>query len=140
MAAVAIVGTVESVPESRTSAMAHALLATAEPLDRHLAACDLAVVQGGLTTTMELTAAGRPFLYVPIRHHFEQNLHVPHRLDRNLADRPAWCRFSTRCMVTTAGPLPARPSGSGGGVEAAMDPSVRGLCANARNYSVCART
>ena len=27
-------------------------------LYRHLAACDLAVVQGGLTTTMELTAAG----------------------------------------------------------------------------------
>jgi UDP:flavonoid glycosyltransferase YjiC (YdhE family) len=30
---------------------------------RHLAACDLAVVQGGLTTAMELTAGGRPFLY-----------------------------------------------------------------------------
>ena len=51
-------------------------------LYRYLAASDLAVVQGGLTTTMELTAAGRPFLYVPIRHHFEQNLHVPHRLAR----------------------------------------------------------
>ena len=36
-------------------------------LHRHLAACDLAVVQGGLTTTMELTAARRPFLYVPLR-------------------------------------------------------------------------
>jgi predicted glycosyltransferase len=51
-------------------------------LYRHLAACDLAVVQGGLTTTMELTAAGRPFLYFPLRHHFEQNLHVRHRLQR----------------------------------------------------------
>ena len=30
-------------------------------LDRHLAACDLALVQGGLTTTMELAAAGTPF-------------------------------------------------------------------------------
>ena len=29
-------------------------------LYRHLAACDLAVVQGGLTTTMELTAGQRP--------------------------------------------------------------------------------
>ena len=46
-------------------------------LYRHLAACDLAVVQGGLTTTMELTANRRPFLYFPLRHHFEQNLHVP---------------------------------------------------------------
>ena len=36
-------------------------------LYRHLAACDLAVVQGGLTTTMELTAAKRPFLYFPLR-------------------------------------------------------------------------
>src|SRR4029079_16272024 len=32
-------------------------------LYRHLAACDLAVVQGGLTTSMELTANRRPFLY-----------------------------------------------------------------------------
>ena len=34
-------------------------------LYRHLAACDLAVVQGGLTTAMELTANRRPFIYVP---------------------------------------------------------------------------
>jgi predicted glycosyltransferase len=51
-------------------------------LYRQLAACDLAVVQGGLTTTMELTAAQRPFIYVPLRHHFEQNFHVRHRLNR----------------------------------------------------------
>jgi predicted glycosyltransferase len=56
-------------------------------LYRHLAACDLAVVQGGLTTTMELTANGRPFLYFPLRHHFEQNFHVRHRLSRYGAGR-----------------------------------------------------
>ena len=56
-------------------------------LYRHLAACDLAVVQGGLTTTMELTASQRPFIYVPLRHHFEQNFHVRHRLDRYGAGR-----------------------------------------------------
>ncbi|MFA9445339.1 alpha/beta fold hydrolase [Egicoccus sp. AB-alg6-2] len=56
-------------------------------LHRHLAACDLAVVQGGLTTCMELTAARRPFVYVPLRHHFEQNHHVRHRLDRYRAGR-----------------------------------------------------
>jgi pimeloyl-ACP methyl ester carboxylesterase/predicted glycosyltransferase len=49
-------------------------------LYRHLAACDLAVLQGGLTTTMELVAAGRPFIYVPLAHHFEQQIHVAHRL------------------------------------------------------------
>jgi pimeloyl-ACP methyl ester carboxylesterase/predicted glycosyltransferase len=56
-------------------------------LYRHLAACDLAVVQGGLTTAMELTASRRPFLYFPLRHHFEQNLHVRHRLKRYGAGR-----------------------------------------------------
>jgi pimeloyl-ACP methyl ester carboxylesterase/predicted glycosyltransferase len=58
-----------------------------DQLYRHLAACDLAVVQGGLTTSMELTANGRPFLYFPLRHHFEQNFHVRHRLDRYHAGR-----------------------------------------------------
>ncbi len=52
-----------------------------------LAACDLALVQGGLTTTMELTAAQRPLLYFPLRHHFEQRFHVAHRLDRYRAGR-----------------------------------------------------
>jgi pimeloyl-ACP methyl ester carboxylesterase/predicted glycosyltransferase len=65
-------------------------------LYRHLAVCDLAVVQGGLTTAMELTAARRPFLYFPLRHHFEQNFHVRHRLERYRAGR---------CMdYQTAGP------------------------------------
>ncbi len=65
-------------------------------LYRHLAACDLAVVQGGLTTAMELTINRRPFLYFPLAHHFEQNLHVRHRLDRYRAGR---------CMdVATSGP------------------------------------
>jgi pimeloyl-ACP methyl ester carboxylesterase/predicted glycosyltransferase len=56
-------------------------------LYRHLAACDLAVIQGGLTTAMELTTTRRPFLYFPLRHHFEQNFHVRHRLDRYRAGR-----------------------------------------------------
>jgi pimeloyl-ACP methyl ester carboxylesterase/predicted glycosyltransferase len=56
-------------------------------LYRHLAACDLAVVQGGLTTCMELTANRRPFLYFPLAHHFEQNYHVAHRLGRYRAGR-----------------------------------------------------
>ena len=65
-------------------------------LYRHLAACDLAVVQGGLTTSMELAANRRPFLYFPLRHHFEQNTHVRHRLERYGAGR---------CMdFETAGP------------------------------------
>jgi hypothetical protein len=40
-----------------------------------------------LTTCMELTATRRPFLYVPLRHHFEQNFHVRHRLNQYGAGR-----------------------------------------------------
>jgi predicted glycosyltransferase len=57
-------------------------------LHRVLASCDLAVVQGGLTTTMELVAARRPFVYVPLRNHFEQNGHVAYRLRRYGAPEP----------------------------------------------------
>jgi UDP:flavonoid glycosyltransferase YjiC (YdhE family) len=51
-------------------------------LFEHHAAVDLAIVQGGLTTTMELAALRTPFLYFPLRYHFEQQLHVARRLDR----------------------------------------------------------
>ena len=56
-------------------------------LYRHLTACDLGVVQAGLTTTMELTASQRPFICIPLRHHFEQNFHVRHRLAQYGAGR-----------------------------------------------------
>ena len=36
---------------------------------------------------MELAAARRPFLYFPLRNHFEQNRHVRHRLERYGAGR-----------------------------------------------------
>ncbi|MDX6675153.1 MAG: hypothetical protein QOH11_2571 [Solirubrobacteraceae bacterium] len=63
------------------------LRAYVHDLYKHLAACDLAVVQGGLTTSMELTANRTPFIYFPLKHHFEQNLHVHHRLERYGAGR-----------------------------------------------------
>ena len=56
-------------------------------LDRRLAACDLALVQGGLTTCMELTAARTPFIYFPLHNHFEQQFHVHHRLQQYRAGR-----------------------------------------------------
>jgi pimeloyl-ACP methyl ester carboxylesterase/predicted glycosyltransferase len=71
-------------------------------LDRQLAACDLAVVQGGLTTCMELTAAGTPFIYFPLKNHFEQNFHVAHRLDRYRAGRRMEFASSTREMIAEA--------------------------------------
>ena len=49
-------------------------------LPQLMAACDLGVVQGGLSTCMELTAVGTPFIYLPLQRHFEQNINVPQRL------------------------------------------------------------
>jgi pimeloyl-ACP methyl ester carboxylesterase/predicted glycosyltransferase len=71
-------------------------------LDRHLATCDLALVQGGLTTCMELTAAGTPFLYFPLKNHFEQNFHVAHRLDRYGAGIRMEFATSTPDMIADA--------------------------------------
>jgi predicted glycosyltransferase len=71
-------------------------------LDRHLAACDLALVQGGLTTCMELTAAGTPFIYFPLKNHFEQNFHVAHRLERYGAGRRMEFDTATPEMIADA--------------------------------------
>jgi pimeloyl-ACP methyl ester carboxylesterase/predicted glycosyltransferase len=74
-------------PASLPAAEGLEIRAYVHNLYRHLAACDIAVVQGGLTTAMELTASQRPFLYFPLRHHFEQNFHVRYRLERYRAGR-----------------------------------------------------
>ena len=94
-------------------------------LYRLLAACDLAVVQGGLTTTMELTASGRPFLYFPLGHHFEQNFHVAHRLDRYGAGRRMDFETATPQVIAEAiaeaigRPVTYRPVETGGAGRAA---------------------
>lgn len=54
-------------------------------LYRHLAVCDLAIVQGGGTVTLELTALRRPFLYFPLEGHYEQQIAVAERLARHRA-------------------------------------------------------
>ena len=52
-------------------------------LFEHFAASDLAIVQGGGTTTLELTSLRRPFLYFPLEEHFEQQRTVASRLARH---------------------------------------------------------
>ncbi len=52
-------------------------------LYKHFAASDLSIIQGGGTTTLELTALRRPFLYFPLEGHFEQQVHVSRRLARH---------------------------------------------------------
>ena len=90
-------------------------------LYRRLAACDLAITHGGLTTTMELTANRRPFLYVPLRRHFEQCRHVPFRLDRHRSGfRTDWDELEPERLATTIAtkigapvdPLPVDPGGA----------------------------
>ena len=58
-------------------------------LYEHFAACDVAVVQGGGTSTLELTALRRPFVYFPLEGHAEQTLVVAKRLARQGAGRAA---------------------------------------------------
>jgi predicted glycosyltransferase len=55
-------------------------------LFEHLACADLALVQGGLSTCMELVATRRPFLSFPLERHFEQCIHVRNRLHNYCAD------------------------------------------------------
>jgi predicted glycosyltransferase len=52
-------------------------------LHEHFAACDLAIVQAGGTTTLELTALQKPFIYFPIEGHSEQEIVVAGRLQRH---------------------------------------------------------
>ena len=55
-------------------------------LFEHLACSDLALVQGGLSTCMEMVATRRPFLSFPLERHFEQCIHVQNRLHNYCAD------------------------------------------------------
>jgi pimeloyl-ACP methyl ester carboxylesterase/predicted glycosyltransferase len=89
-------------PASLPSAPGLEIRAYVHELYRHLAACDLAIVQGGLTTCMELTANKRPFLYFPLRHHFEQNFHVRRRLERYGAGRCMDYETATPDMIAAA--------------------------------------
>ena len=112
-------------PESLNAPAGVEMRAFVPNLDRHLAACDLALVQGGLTTCMELTAAGTPFLYFPLKNHFEQNFHVAHRLDRYGAGRRMEFATSTPDMIAEAmvaavrAPAGFKPVEADGGARAA---------------------
>ncbi|MFU8889484.1 MAG: hypothetical protein ACNA8N_12880 [Trueperaceae bacterium] len=54
-----------------------------DALWRHFAAADLAVVQAGGTTTLELEVLRTPFLYFPVEGHAEQEVTVAGRLARH---------------------------------------------------------
>lgn len=72
-------------------------------LFERLACCDLALVQGGLSTCMELVATRRPFLSFPLMHHFEQCVHVRRRLKNYGADRSvAYSELSPESLAEKA--------------------------------------
>jgi hypothetical protein len=74
---------------------------------------------------MELTANRRPFLYFPLRHHFEQNFHVAHRLDRYQAGRRMDYAATTPAVIAEAiaaelgRPVDYRPVETDGAARAA---------------------
>jgi pimeloyl-ACP methyl ester carboxylesterase len=94
-------------------------------LFRHHAAADLAIVQGGLTTTMELVAFRTPFIYFPLRNHFEQQFHVSRRLDRLGAgvrmdfDRTGPEALASAILDHLGKPVDWRPAPAGGTERAA---------------------
>lgn len=52
-------------------------------LYEHMAASDLVISSGGGTTTSELQALNKPFLYFPLERHFEQQIDVSYHLERD---------------------------------------------------------
>ena len=96
-------------------------------LYEHLACCDLALVQGGLSTTMELVATSRPFLSFPLQRHFEQCVHVRRRLANYAADRSMDYagtldpeQLAQRALAAMHEPVRYRPVETDGAARAAL--------------------
>jgi len=98
-------------------------------LYEHLACCDLALVQGGLSTTMELVATRRPFLSFPLQRHFEQcvHVHVRQRLANYAADRSMDYaatldpeHLAQRALAAMHEPVRYRPVETDGAARAAL--------------------
>jgi len=72
-------------PESIRAPEGVKVLGYVPNLYRHMGAADLSIVSGGGTITLELTALEKPFLYFPLEQHFEQEIGVASRCQRNRA-------------------------------------------------------
>ncbi|MES2784567.1 MAG: alpha/beta fold hydrolase [Pseudomonadota bacterium] len=94
-------------------------------LFEHLACADLALVQGGLSTCMELVATRRRFLSFPLERHFEQCIHVRHRLHNYCADCAVRFRelsapeLAQRALVALHAPVNYKPVETDGAARAA---------------------
>ncbi|MFW6139579.1 MAG: glycosyltransferase, partial [Spirochaetota bacterium] len=96
-------------------------------LYRHFAACDLAVVQGGGASVLELAALKRPFLYFPLQGHSEQMLHISKMLEgsgvgRKMIYHNTTPRSLARAIVSSLGkkvdypPLPLNGAATAAGL------------------------
>jgi pimeloyl-ACP methyl ester carboxylesterase/predicted glycosyltransferase len=96
-------------------------------LFEHLACSDLALVQGGLSTCMELVATRRPFLSFPLERHFEQCIHVQNRLHNYCADCAVRFRELTtdelaeRALAAMHAPVAYKPVEADGAARAARE-------------------
>jgi pimeloyl-ACP methyl ester carboxylesterase/predicted glycosyltransferase len=96
-------------------------------LFEHLACADLSLVQGGLSTCMELVATRRPFLNFPLERHFEQCIHVQNRLHNYCADCSVRFRelssaeLAERALETMHAPVNYRPVETDGAARAASE-------------------
>ncbi|NNU45381.1 alpha/beta hydrolase [Ramlibacter montanisoli] len=96
-------------------------------LFEHLACSDLALVQGGLSTCMELVATRRPFLSFPLERHFEQCIHVRKRLHNYCADCAVKFRelsvreLADKALETMAAPVRYKPVETDGAERAAKE-------------------
>ena len=94
-------------------------------LFEHLACSDLALVQGGLSTCMELVATRRRFLSFPLERHFEQCIHVRNRLHNYCADCSVNFRdllpddLADRALAAMHAPVTYRPVETDGALRAA---------------------
>jgi predicted glycosyltransferase len=96
-------------------------------LFEHLACADLALVQGGLSTCMELVATRRRFLSFPLERHFEQCIHVRNRLHNYCADCAVRFKelgpdeLAERALVALHAPVNYRPVETDGAARAARE-------------------
>lgn len=96
-------------------------------LFEHLAAADLALVQGGLSTCMELVATRRPFLSFPLERHFEQCIHVTHRMRNYCAECSVRLRelssaeLADRALQAMHAPVAYKPVETDGAARAARE-------------------
>ena len=73
---------------------------------------------------MELAAAKTPFVYFPLRRHFEQNLHVRHRLERYRRGRAMDLETATPETIASA-IAAALADGRGRGADVERDGAAR---------------